>query len=473
MWPGAASPGSVRRRCRRQRWRHGWSGSLAEGSTRYGRSGVTVRLGLAVCELLLIENVYLQRAGGEPLACGAALRVAGRAGVLRRRCFARTRCCSTRRRSAFASARTAGDDDGLADAGGGGGAGPAVAADAAAFAHGGVPQRDADPERARAACAGRRGGGVPAVRCGLGVAGAGQPGVRGADGAGGDGHVGVGAVACCGAWSCSTSLPSATTTSGSGWPASARCRATASGGRTALHSRVIQSMADVVDSPAACCSCGTPGRGRSSGRGPGTCRRRRGGAGGPPAIQAMQGGGWIARLDGLRERRRWTAVRASLDGAWRPLWLAVPLVHRRRADRARAARRRRAAPFELEQEVFDLLRIVGQEVATYVAEQRATQVLLQTRQLHDYGKRFAFVAHDIKNVSSQLALLLSNAEQPYQQPGVPEGHAGHHRGVGEQDHGAAAPAGRARPRTGRRMRSRRCRGWKSWWRRTGACARRL
>ena len=68
------------------------------------------------------------------------------------------------------------------------------------------------------------------------------------------------------------------------------------------------------------------------------------------------------------------------------------------------------APFKLDREVYDLLRIVGRQVASYVAEQRAMEVLLQARQLHEYGKRFAFVAHDIKNVSSQLSLLLSNAE---------------------------------------------------------------
>ena len=72
--------------------------------------------------------------------------------------------------------------------------------------------------------------------------------------------------------------------------------------------------------------------------------------------------------------------------------------------------------FQLDQEVFDLLRILGREVGTYIAEQRATEVILQTRNLHDYGKRFAFVAHDIKNVSSQLALLLSNAQIHIQNP---------------------------------------------------------
>ena len=98
-----------------------------------------------------------------------------------------------------------------------------------------------------------------------------------------------------------------------------------------------------------------------------------------------------------------------------PLWLAMPLVHRGTLMGFVLSGAPRA-PFELEQEVFDLLRIVAKEVATYIAEQRATQTLLQTRQMHDYSKRFAFVAHDIKNVSSQLALLLSNAESHISNP---------------------------------------------------------
>jgi putative PEP-CTERM system histidine kinase len=45
-----------------------------------------------------------------------------------------------------------------------------------------------------------------------------------------------------------------------------------------------------------------------------------------------------------------------------------------------------------------------------VAEQRAMQVLTQTQQLREYSQRFAFVIHDIKNVSGQLSMLLTNAE---------------------------------------------------------------
>ena len=90
-------------------------------------------------------------------------------------------------------------------------------------------------------------------------------------------------------------------------------------------------------------------------------------------------------------------------------WLAAPLAHGGGMTGFILVSRPRA-PFALDEEVFALLRIVGQEVASYVAEQRAAEALLQTNQLREYGKRFTFVAHDIKNVSSQLSLVLANAE---------------------------------------------------------------
>jgi putative PEP-CTERM system histidine kinase len=54
--------------------------------------------------------------------------------------------------------------------------------------------------------------------------------------------------------------------------------------------------------------------------------------------------------------------------------------------------------------------VIGREVASRVAEQRSTQMLHETQQLREYSQRFAFVFHDIKNVSGQLSMLLSNAE---------------------------------------------------------------
>ena len=181
--------------------------------------------------------------------------------------------------------------------------------------------------------------------------------------------------------------------------------------RTALHTRVIRAMADVVDSPNGALFLRESGVGAFGWVGSWNMPAAAPVPAAHPVVTATRGGEWIAELDAPAAG---AALAPPLDQLGR-LWLAIPLVHRRELTGFVLVGPPRA-PFRLDQEVFDLLRIVGREVATYVAEQRATQVMVQTRHLHDYSKRFAFVAHDIKNVSSQLALLLRNAETHISNP---------------------------------------------------------
>jgi signal transduction histidine kinase len=153
-----------------------------------------------------------------------------------------------------------------------------------------------------------------------------------------------------------------------------------------LATRAIRAVVSVVDSPAGALFLREGGAGPFQWAGSWNLPSTDAVPEMHPVVAAVQGGAWVARLDGPHQS---ALVSAPLD-ALGSLWLAVPLVQRGALN--------------------GLLRIVAQEVATYIAEQRATQTLLQTRQLHDYSQRFAFVAHDIKNVSSQLGLVLSNAE---------------------------------------------------------------
>ena len=60
-------------------------------------------------------------------------------------------------------------------------------------------------------------------------------------------------------------------------------------------------------------------------------------------------------------------------------------------------------------EAFDLLRAAGRQAASYLAEEQSTKVLRDSELLTEYSKRFAFVVHDIKNLASQLNLIVSNA----------------------------------------------------------------
>ncbi|MBS0642821.1 MAG: XrtA/PEP-CTERM system histidine kinase PrsK [Acetobacteraceae bacterium] len=123
---------------------------------------------------------------------------------------------------------------------------------------------------------------------------------------------------------------------------------------------------------------------------------------GHPLVQQFRDGDWIVRLD-TPEARDFAVAEVPRS------WLAVPLNHFGTLIGFIILARSRAH-FKLDREAFDLLRVVGREIASRVAEQRATQVLTQTQQLRDYSQRFAFVIHDIKNVSGQLSMLLTNAE---------------------------------------------------------------
>ena len=115
----------------------------------------------------------------------------------------------------------------------------------------------------------------------------------------------------------------------------------------------------------------------------------------------FRSGDWIVELDKVSPVAEWANELTRT-------WLAAPLNHQGNLIGFVVLARSRAQ-FKLDREVFDLLRIIGREVASRVAEQLAAQVLSQTQELREYSQRFAFVIHDIKNVSGQLSMLLTNA----------------------------------------------------------------
>ncbi len=123
---------------------------------------------------------------------------------------------------------------------------------------------------------------------------------------------------------------------------------------------------------------------------------------GHPLVGAFGDGDWIVRLEEHADAENWFPELSRS-------WLVLPLNHFGALIGFVVLARPRAQ-FKLDREAFDLLRVIGREIASRVAEQRAVQVLSQTQQLREYSQRFAFVIHDIKNVSGQLSMLLTNAE---------------------------------------------------------------
>ncbi len=71
---------------------------------------------------------------------------------------------------------------------------------------------------------------------------------------------------------------------------------------------------------------------------------------------------------------------------------------------------------KLNWEVIDLLKIAGSQAASYLAQQESTSALIIARQFESFNRMSTFIVHDLKNLVSQLSLLLSNAEKHRNNP---------------------------------------------------------
>ncbi|WP_295999974.1 XrtA/PEP-CTERM system histidine kinase PrsK [Rugamonas sp.] len=92
------------------------------------------------------------------------------------------------------------------------------------------------------------------------------------------------------------------------------------------------------------------------------------------------------------------------------LWLLVPLMlHGGLAGFIALTRPR--APIALDWEVRDLLKIAASQAASYLAHQESANSLLVARQFESFNRMSAFIVHDVKNLVSQLSLLLQNADR--------------------------------------------------------------
>ncbi|WP_291298686.1 XrtA/PEP-CTERM system histidine kinase PrsK [Elioraea sp.] len=209
-----------------------------------------------------------------------------------------------------------------------------------------------------------------------------------------------------------------------------RCVDTLSAGEEGVEApvRAIRAIADPADSPAGTLLLRDPLEGAEAGAAA-TPRYVWAGAwnmpqrptlalpAAHPLILSLRGGNWVALLEGSMAEVDDAALNdLGLGQAFGRLWLAVPLLHDREGLVGVVLLGTPRAAFPLDVETFDLLRTLGQEVAMFLAERRAAERLVDQRQLQDYAKRFAFVAHDVKTVSSQLSLLLANAEDNIADP---------------------------------------------------------
>lgn len=89
-------------------------------------------------------------------------------------------------------------------------------------------------------------------------------------------------------------------------------------------------------------------------------------------------------------------------------WLVVPLVHNGQMIACLSLTRSpTAGSFNWEDR--DLLTVAGKQAAGYLALLQATDALAEARQFEAYNRLSAFVVHDLKNIVTQLELVISNA----------------------------------------------------------------
>lgn len=131
-----------------------------------------------------------------------------------------------------------------------------------------------------------------------------------------------------------------------------------------------------------------------------------------PLAGFLQDSGWVIDLEEFRHRPgRYQGLALpdwllQLPNAWLvvPLGTAGDLIGFVVLTTARA-------PLDVNWEVNDLLRTAGRQAAVFLARLQATEALLEARKFESFNRMSAFVVHDLKNIVTQLSLLLRNAER--------------------------------------------------------------
>ena len=186
-----------------------------------------------------------------------------------------------------------------------------------------------------------------------------------------------------------------------------------------FHERVIKSLADIFESPAGLLlTCDAEDRLVLQARWNWQTADVPSVAGNSQTVPFFESGGHILLMD---EVRKGSDLRCDPRAVPQWLydeaqaWAVVPLVHFGRLTGVAVLARPRLDR-ELDWEDLDMMRVVGRQLASYLAEATSQQALAENQQFEQFNRRFAFVMHDIKNLVSQLSILSRNAEKHGKNP---------------------------------------------------------
>ena len=97
------------------------------------------------------------------------------------------------------------------------------------------------------------------------------------------------------------------------------------------------------------------------------------------------------------------------------VWLIVPLMYTGRCL-GFVVLKHTELQAELNWEDRDLLKVAGQQAASYLAQYQADRALVQSQQFEAFNRLSAYIVHDLKNILAQQSLIVSNAEKHKHKP---------------------------------------------------------
>jgi putative PEP-CTERM system histidine kinase len=191
------------------------------------------------------------------------------------------------------------------------------------------------------------------------------------------------------------------------------------GGDAPLGERIIKAIADIAESPSGLLLVPEGGRLTVAARWNWRDDLPEPSAGDASLIGFLEKTGHVIDFSSLRSgvlradeaELRVPEPLAGLDS----LWAGVPLIH---GDRlvGLVLLEHPLVRRPLDWEDFDLFRTVGIQAASYLAEAHTQDALADARRFDEFNRRFAFIIHDIKNLVSQLSLVIRNAERHADKP---------------------------------------------------------
>ncbi|HNC53085.1 MAG TPA: PEP-CTERM system histidine kinase PrsK [Accumulibacter sp.] len=127
--------------------------------------------------------------------------------------------------------------------------------------------------------------------------------------------------------------------------------------------------------------------------------------------------GWVINLEEYRSLPR------RYDGLELPswlvevpnAWLVVPLTTGSELIAFVVLATARAR-IDVNWEVNDLLKTAARQAGAFLGQMQASEALLEVRKFDSFNRMSAFVVHDLKNIITQLSLMLKNAERHRDNP---------------------------------------------------------